>query len=315
MTQQLRWLWLVLVTVIAAFGARPAFAQPVIVVDYSLDTNNFFGAVGSPQRLVFETAATRLTSRLSDTLTAITPDANNTWSATFTHPGTGGAASLANLTIPQNVIRVYVGGQDLPGNTLGFGGPGGFNIPGANSQTFVDAIVGRGQPGALGANASRTDFGAWGGSISFDSVGPNWNFSLAAPTGSQADFLSVAEHELGHVLGIGTSPSWRNRIPTNSTTFTGPASTALNGGVNPSVTADGAHWADGTTYLGQAVAMDPTITLGTRVEFTELDYAGLADIGWQVTPVPEPATVLGLAAVALVGLRRGRRAFARTLSA
>jgi hypothetical protein len=36
--------------------------------------------------------------------------------------------------------------------------------------------------------------------------------------------------------------------------------------------------------------MDPSIFDGTRKYFTELDYAGLDDIGWTVTAIPEPGT-------------------------
>ena len=290
---------------LSGFGATPAAAQPTIVFDYSLDTNNFFGAVGSAQRLTLGTAAVRLTSRLTDTLTAITPSGVNTWDAVFPNPATGSTQTITNLTIPQNTIRVYAGGRVLGGSTLGFGGPGGFSASG-DSQAFFDAVVGRGQAGALVAPASRTDFGPWGGAITFDnSAGRNWNFGLTAPSGSQADFLSVAEHELGHLLGFGTSDSFRNRAV--GTTFTGPLSTTLNGGVNPSVTADKGHWAEGTSYLGQETAMDPSILLGTRKEFTELDYAGLSDLGWQLAPVPEPATVVGLSAVGLAGAWGVRR--------
>lgn len=53
--------------------------------------------------------------------------------------------------------------------------------------------------------------------------------------------------------------------------------------------------------------MDPSILLGTRKEFTELDYAGLSDLGWQLAPVPEPATVVGLSAVGLAGAWGVRR--------
>lgn len=71
----LRWLW-VASAVIAGVTAGPAHAQPVIVLDYTFDTNNFF-PVGSQQRTTLETAAITLTSRLSDSLTAITPGGSN----------------------------------------------------------------------------------------------------------------------------------------------------------------------------------------------------------------------------------------------
>ena len=81
----------------------------------------------------------------------------------------------------------------------------------------------------------------------------------------------------------------------------------------------------------QEAAMDPTLSAGTRKYFTELDWAGLADVGWEVvpgaalssetafasasipaapaasmTPTPLPASVvlLGTALVLTAGLRR-----------
>lgn len=278
-----------LASIFLSFTTAPALAQPTIVFDFTYDTNNFFGAAGSPQRIALSAAATKLTSRFSDSLTSIAAGNGNTWTAVFDNPATGATVNLANPTIAQNTILVYAGGRDLASPTLGIGGPGGYSAGG--SQAFLDNLASRGQAGAL--LSTPTDFGPWGGAITFDTVGTNWNFSLAAPSAGQADFLSVAEHELGHLLGIGTATSWDNKI--TGTTFTGAASRAANGGTNPSVTGDGGHWASGTTYLGQPVAMSPSITLGTRKEFTELDYAGLADIGWQVSPVPEPASILGLA--------------------
>ena len=103
---------------LSGFGATPAVAQPTIVFDYSLDTNNFFGAVGSVQRVTLETAAVRLTSRLTDTLTAITPSGVNTWDAVFPNPATGSTQTITNLTIPQNTIRVYAGGRVLGGSVV-----------------------------------------------------------------------------------------------------------------------------------------------------------------------------------------------------
>jgi hypothetical protein len=295
-----------------------AAASPVqaldIQFDYSFDTNNFF--VGHLDRqAVLEAAAHVFESRLKDVLTGITPSGSNTWNAIFERPDTGASQSVVNPTIPAGVLRVYAGGRLLPGNTLGIGGTGGFSVSG--TQAFVDTVRARGQAGALLAT-SKTDFGPWGGSITFD-LDASWYFDPDPLTlevfPGQNDFYSVAVHELAHLLGFGTSDSWRTFV--SGSVFTGPVSRAENGGVNVPLSAEGGHWADGTMdrvatpvmLALQETAMDPSLLQGTRKYFTELDYAGLDDLGWQVA-VPEPG-VGGLLAVggamALGWRRRGAR--------
>jgi hypothetical protein len=293
--------WAAAVLLVVGWTA-PVHAQPTIVLDYTFDTNNFF-PVGSQQRAALSAAASALTSRLTDTLGAITPGAEGTWTVSFPNPATGSTQMITDMLLPAHEIRVFAGGRDLAGSTLGSGGPGGFSASGTG--TFITSLV-RGQSGAAGAAASQTDFAPWGGAITFDTTGPTWNFNhLTNPTGSQADFYSVALHELGHLLGFGTANSFKNLV-NGSSLFTGPVATALFGS-NPPTTADKGHWAEGTMFGGQEVAMDPSIVLGTRKLFTELDFAGLDDLGWQVTPVPEPASVLGLAAAGLAAGWRLRR--------
>src|SRR5262249_57634655 len=94
-----------------------------------------------------------------------------------------------------------------------------------------DAIKGRGNPAAIGP--APTAFAPWGGSVQFDtSASTNWNFHLAAgSTGpGQADFVTVAEHEIGHVLGYG-SALWQSRIFNGQ--FYGPSAVAAYGGPPP----------------------------------------------------------------------------------
>ena len=103
---------------------------------------------------------------------------------------------------------------------------------------------------------------------------------------NQFDFLTVATHELGHVLGIGTAASWFTYVDASNNTFLGPHADASYGGPVPldasagDDAADG-HWADGTLSHGQVTTMNPTIVPGIRRLFTSLDWAGLDDIGWQ----------------------------------
>ena len=87
---------------------------------------------------------------------------------------------------------------------------------------------------------------------------------------------------------------------------------ALHGGPVPLASGAG-HWASGIQSAINGVgsfetAMDPEIVNGVRKPFTDLDWAALQDIGWQVTAIPEPHTWMTmLAGIALLGIAMGRR--------
>jgi hypothetical protein len=58
----------------------------------------------------------------------------------------------------------------------------------------------------------------------------------------------------------------------------------------------------------QEAAMDPDIANGQRKHFTDLDFAAMDDIGWQVAVVPEADTwAMLLAGLGLVGVATRRR--------
>ena len=282
----------------------PTQAAIDIQFDYTYDTGNFFAL--TERRNVLEAAALTFEARITDNLTAITPSGSNTWTAIFDHPSTGVEVEVINPTIAAGVIRVYVGAQDLAGSTLGFGGPGGFSASG--NSAFLNNVELRGQV------SGTTDFGPWGGAISFDNA-TQWYFdqdiTTKEPFGVMNDFYSVSIHELAHLLGFGTSDSWDNLI--SAGTFTGTASMAENGGVAVPLAGTG-HWANGTQsevlspspINPQEAAMDPSITVGTRKYFKELDFAGLDDIGWQVIPEPGSTLLIASGIVFVAGMRRRR---------
>src|SRR5262249_50274118 len=153
------------------------------------------------------------------------------------NPAGGGTIQIPNLAVPADTLIVFVGGGSLGGGEAGYASSS-FSYWG--DQAWNDLVRGRGQAGALLPAGSQTDVGPWGGSISFD-ASKNWYFGVASavPAG-QLDFYSVAQHELGHLLGIsvdftaagtpGTN-SWTNRIVNHM--FTGPAAEALFGGPVP----------------------------------------------------------------------------------
>jgi hypothetical protein len=262
-----------------------------IAFDYSLDANDFFDT--QAKRDLLQQAGQLLGARLADHLEAIVPAGINTWWATVDDPATGAVDSLTDLTVPADTVVIYAGGRALSsggsGDMVGEGGPGGFSAVG--TQDWLDTVQARGQAGALGPAAGQTDFAPAVGSVAFDTTA-NWYFgSSASGLGpGQTDFLSVALHELGHTLGLGTANSWQKRV-SPSDTFTGPAAEASFGGPVP-LDAAAHHWAAGTMSGGAEAAMDPSLAAGVRKLFTPLDWAGLQDVGWQVVTTAAPGVTV-----------------------
>jgi hypothetical protein len=238
--------------------------------DYSLDHSGFFA--DPSHRQILEQAAADLASRIDSTPEAITPGGTDTWTALFNDPSTGAQARITDLTIPTGTIRVYAGGGALGGGEAGEGGPGGYSVTG--SPAFMQSVMARGGGGT----------GLWGGSVSFDTT-QNWYFgsSAAGLAAGQLDFYSVATHELGHVLGIGTVKQWGAQVQDGA--FTGPNAETVYGSAVP-VSPDGAHWAQGIKSDGVPVSLQPMVEANQRVGFSRLDYAALQDLGWQVSGLP-----------------------------
>lgn len=299
----------------ALFSAAPAQAL-IIEFDYTYDTRGFFtdSVTRAPfvaRRALMEQAAS-FYAGFTDSLAAIAPQAGDNWSVKITHPSLGGPPiTLSNLTIAADTIRIYAGGSNSAPGVLGFANTG-FNLTANGSAEFVDAVTTRGQANTSGANA--TDYGTWGGMIWFNAAN-DWHFG-SDPAGlapGTPDFLTTAIHEIGHILGFGEADSWLAQIDGNGF-FTGAHSVAAHGGPVPVDQFD-SHWAEGTMRfyngLPQETLMDPSTPRGERQLPTVLDYAGFADIGWQVSAVPEPQQAALFGAGALFVLTAARRRAAR----
>jgi hypothetical protein len=298
----------------------------------SLGGSNFFGP-GNPQgatggsqaRAALDAAASYFTSILNDTFSAITVPApyHSTFPGStgevrwffeqqFQHPSGNTQVAIPNPTIPDpfvpaNTYIIYAGAKILSGSVAGIGAVGGQfrgnDIIGSNefTQTDIDIIEQTSDNffSAVDTRGEPNGFSRWGGTISFDTdVSPPWHFNhTTPPSGNVRDFFSVAIHELGHALGFGSQSSsdvtpWEELVSGSS--FVGANAMSENGGDPVPLSADRAHWANGTQSVvygsttAQEASMDPDLQNGTRKRFTALDAAALRDIGWEVIAPPVP---------------------------
>jgi hypothetical protein len=287
-------------TILFSWLASASFASAIkIQIDYTYDTNNYFGP--AERKAALEAAASFFEKILSDTLLGIDPAEypGSSWTVSVKNPETGISESLPNFVVPEDTIIVFAGARDLGGSVRGQGGSSGWS--GSGSSSWLSRIRGRGNPGADFSSENSalvTDYAPAVGFVSFD-VTTSFNYSTTQDL-SGTDFVSVALHELAHVLGIGIATSWNNLISGRS--FTGSASTRAAGS-NPAVDNAGGHFAQSVSdhpAFGSferphgsttPVLMRPSITTGGGLltVATDLDLAALADIGWEVTPPFRPA--------------------------
>ena len=299
-----------------------------INIDYSYDEDtangglNFFDPLSSDglmARTTLEAAADEIEQWITDPFVAINPGGSNTYGALFFDPTDSGSATQTetDLYVAANSITIFAGAfTGGSASLLGQGGKGG-HIDLMGSASFIDSVATR------GGEAFET---MWGGMIRFNADRTDWHLdSLSLPGSTEYDFYTVAIHELLHVVGIGQCTCWDNQVSGGE--FSGSFSVAkynetdadTANDLNPVPLGDSDHWdnsvmsvvaEDGVTP--QEVLMGPSLDQGTRLELTELDLAGLADLEWNIVginPIPEPAfagLALGLVTLLWLRIRQGK---------
>ena len=238
-----------------------------ITFDFRFDTNGFFDS--AERRNTLEAAASIWESLILDEFDDLPPGIP----LTLFDPQTGDLIELETDFVIDDLV-IFVGARDLDG-PIALGGPSGFGPVPADSP-----IVSR-----IGGD----DFEPFAGTIAFEEDNP-WFFDQTPDTAddvpaNQDDFLSITLHEIGHVLGFGTSDAFSN-LTNSDGIFTGANATEINNG-EPVPIIDDFHFPDGFTFNGQATLLDPSITVGTRVLPTPIDSGVLADIGFQIVEISE----------------------------
>ncbi len=271
---------LTLAVLVTAAGSAVGALQ--FQFDYRYDQYGFFD---DPARREALEAAGRVVNRYTDDLLAIIPEGDNGWDAYVTRPDGGGSLILSDLPIPEGTLLIFPGGQPLAGrlaeaNKLGPLGRG--------DPEWKEIVEHRGQEGS--AANPPTDIGVKGGTISFnsDSTEVDWYYglSVAGIQPGQFDFVTVAAHEIIHVLGFGLSPSFNTHVDSTGH-FIGSESMSEGSTTNPTLELDEfeAHWKRGTKSPWNAETQEallaPAIYPGRRALPTLLDRAALRDIGWE----------------------------------
>ncbi len=234
-----------------------------IKFDYRFDTEGFFD--DPARRAALDAAAGVWESIIQDEF----DDVPAGISFTIRDPSDGFTERRVTLTEPIDDMLVFVGARHLE-TALGRAGPDGYS---AQGDVFSARIT-----SDFRGTGPVTDFEPWAGTIVFDLDG-NWSFDIDGPVLGKNDFISVALHEIGHILGHGTSAAF-DQFDIGGA-FNGPNALQVNNGQPiPLESSTDQHVRDG--IRNDSVLMDPSLTTGTRTVPTDIDKAILADIGYEI---------------------------------
>ena len=238
-----------------------------IEFDYRFDTNGFFD--DPERRAALEAAGDIWEELILDDFEEVPAGVE----FSVLNPQTGANETIVLDTAIDDLI-IFVGSQSL--TEVGPIAFGGFTGADAQGDAFSSRISSN-----FRDQGPVTDFEPWAGTITFDSDF-DFSFSIDDPVPGQVDFISVVLHEIGHVLGLGTSPIFRE-IGIGAQ-FDSPNALAVNQGNPVPLETDLVHVLDG--FNGDTVLLDPIINPiainGGRNLPSDIDLALLADIGFEI---------------------------------
>ena len=247
-----------------------------IEFDYRFDTFGFF----TPNaRAALEAAASIWEGVIQDEF----PNFRAGQTFDVGHPETGARVAVT-LTQDIDDLLIFVGSRDLigPFGALATGGSDGYSAVGdVNYLRFAQDFRSRGP---------TTDFEPYVGVMNFDRD-TSWSYQVNTPEVGKPDFISVALHEIGHVLGLGASATFDSFVDIG--VFTGPNAKAVTNGVGIPLNPAFNHIGSG--LVGGPAVMEPSLQYGTRTLPTDLDKAILADIGYEIKGFSKQGSPFALA--------------------
>lgn len=231
--------------------------------DYRFDESNFF----TPERkAILEQAGNIWSSYIRDEFTSIPAE------ETLTFPID---SVERNVILDESIddLLIFVSSVELDSEDLTLG-EGGF---------YADFIIGSDRQERIQGD----NFEPWLGTIEFNANAEDKFYFDSTPEtlgdipNDKQDFLSLALHEIGHVLGIGIAPTFNDQIQNN--TFTGTNSVTLNDSQPIPLDQDHNHVEEGFTLeSGADTLLDKLSTFGERNLPNSLDLAILSDIGYDI---------------------------------
>ena len=241
-----------------------------IQFDYRYDTNGWFD---DAKKACLEYAA----SLWENVITSDFSDIAAGTSLKVTNPNNG---QYENVSLSYNIddIVIFVGAINIASswyNSTTATAFGGMNVLKSDGSTLNGTIGGR--------TNNSTNFQPSTGTIVFD-MNPHYSNGSSAtwfvdstpstindiPSRGYYDFISIAVHEIGHVLGIGTGSNTYKSVISNSK-FYGSHTVEINGDGVPITGANG-HISESYYYDGQSPILS---TLGAyrRRNPSVIDYA------------------------------------------
>ena len=234
--------------------------------DYRFDTKGFFS--DAKRRAALEGAARIWRSRIKSTF----PNVPSGTYVFIRNPEQPDLPSQGfNLDYEIDDLVVFVGAAELGGARAGRGGVS-VGLSGVSDTQLRET---------LSARYNLAPFRPWTGWISFDETMP-WHFdatpdSSDVPPTDKTDFISIALHELGHVLGFSGTPPFVALV--SGDTFVGPKAVSVYGGPVP-LASSASHFPDDIFGGTKRPVMSVSSLRGQRALPSPLDIAVFEDLGY-----------------------------------